>query len=49
MSYACFSKFYDTLTSNIPYRSRGEYFHAIFQKNPPPGPSIAFIPAASSG
>ena len=40
MSYACFSKFYDTLTSNIPYHSRGDYLHAIFQKNPPPGPIL---------
>ncbi len=40
MSYAYFSKFYDTLTSNIPYRTRGEYFHAILKQNPPPGPIL---------
>ena len=30
--YNSFAKGYDILTQNIPYRKRGEYFHALFQK-----------------
>ena len=37
MSYRCFAQFYDMLTQNIPYRARGEYFHALFQKYGLPG------------
>ena len=37
MSYSCFAQFYDILTQNIPYRERGEYFHALFQKYGLPG------------
>ena len=37
MSYRCFAQFYDILTQNIPYRARGEYFHALFQRYGLPG------------
>ena len=37
MSYRCFAQFYDMLTQNIPYRARGEYFHALFQRYGLPG------------
>lgn len=31
-SYQYFAPYYDILTSNIPYRKRGEYFHAILNQ-----------------
>lgn len=31
-SYRSFAAYYDILTSNIPYRKRGEYFHSILNK-----------------
>lgn len=37
MSYRCFAQFYDSLTENIPYRKRGEYFHALFCEYGLPG------------
>lgn len=35
--YQAFASYYDILTSNIPYRKRGEYFHALFLKFGIPG------------
>ncbi len=35
--YHSFAGYYDILTSNIPYRKRGEYFHALLQKYRVPG------------
>lgn len=35
--YRTFAAYYDLLTSNIPYRKRGEYFHALLQKFGMPG------------
>lgn len=39
--YRDFAESYDTLTSNIPYVQRGEYFHALFQKFGIPAVSAA--------
>jgi len=35
-SYSHFAEVYDKLTSNIPYRKRGEYFNAIIKQNRKP-------------
>ena len=32
MSYSAFARYYDSLTANIDYRKRAEYFHAIIKK-----------------
>lgn len=32
MSYSAFARYYDSLTANIDYRKRAEYFHAIINK-----------------
>ncbi|MDE7364935.1 MAG: class I SAM-dependent methyltransferase [Ruminococcus sp.] len=32
MSYSAFARYYDSLTANIDYRKRAEYFHAIIEK-----------------
>ncbi len=32
MEYSVFAKYYDSLTANIDYRKRAEYFHEIIQK-----------------
>lgn len=38
--YRFFANSYDSLTSDIPYRQRGEYFHALFRRYVVPGPIL---------
>ncbi len=49
MGYSVFAKYYDSLTANIDYKKRAEYFHEIIQKFKRTGGNILLDLACGTG